>query len=258
MKSHQEIVASSHRLLNDGISVVRGAIDSMAIASARKMILNNLLLFKNTRKNKSSGHLAGFHRYPELQHLHALVLHNQEVSSIINHACGSCYFRAIGLSDITINRAQDWHVDLLRGKYKSYLQADLCWHPQFGGGVYKILLYLQPGKSLRYIGGSHLVPLNLESDPEDKFIDDSKVETLSICPGDIVVLDIRLLHRGSSQSELEDDSLLSDPKILISTVLGLHTSPFTRAMEIGNFSRLMDWDQNHASAFCPELNACAK
>jgi hypothetical protein len=28
--------------------------------------------------------------------------------------------RTIGLSDITINRSQDWHKDLLRGKYRCH------------------------------------------------------------------------------------------------------------------------------------------
>jgi hypothetical protein len=254
----EDCATLSHRLLKDGICVVRGAIDEMSVLSARKTVLESAFLFKNTRNNKSAGHLAGFHRFPKLEHLHALALSSKRVASILDQACHSCYFRTIGLSDITINRSQEWHVDLLRGEYRSYLDVNLCWHPQLGGGVYKVLLYLQSGKSLRYIAGSHLVPVDLEADPGVEFIDDSKADQLSICAGDIVVIDIRLAHRGSSESQLEDIAFLSNPKILISTVLGSSASPLAREMEIGNFSRLMDWDKKHSSSSCPELNADAK
>ena len=104
--------------------------------------------------NPSSGHLAGFHRYPELEHLHALVSSNPLVLDILRTATGCSQIRSIGLSDITVNRSQQWHVDLLRGRYQAHLQPETCWGSD-GGGVYKILLYLQPGATLKVVPGAH-------------------------------------------------------------------------------------------------------
>mgnify|MGYP001101244964 CR=1 FL=1 len=63
--------------------------------------------------------------------------------------------------------------------------------------------------------------------------------------GDVILMDIRLPHRGSSEQELRGVDYRRPPKILVSTVLGAVSKPLTRAMEAGNFERLRDWDMAH-------------
>jgi hypothetical protein len=91
---------------------------------------------KNTRPTPSSRHLAGFHRYPELESLHGQLAGNKKVLNFMKLVLGVQQVRSIGLSDITINRSQNWHKDLLRGKYESYLNGVEIWDCD-SAGVYK-------------------------------------------------------------------------------------------------------------------------
>ena len=51
----------------------------------------------------------------------------------------------IGLSDITVNRSQPWHTDLLRGAYARFLTPDMCWGDASRPCI-KALLYLRPDR----------------------------------------------------------------------------------------------------------------
>jgi hypothetical protein len=229
------------------------ALDEGAVAECRRTILSRSDLLKNTRPNPSSGHLAGFHRYPALEPLHALVSANSAAIAILEEAAGSRSIRSIGLSDITINRSQEWHVDLLRGPYRSHLTPETCWGDH-GGGVYKVLLYLQSGATLRVIAGAHNQPVSLDDDRkcEPKSADDATA--VAVAPGNIVLMDIRLPHRGSSEEELLDERNRSYPKILISTVLAASKRPLANAMERGNLERLLDWDAKHGANPSPRFD----
>lgn len=245
-------------LLQEGLCLLQGAVDSSAIQELRSHVLNNLQLLRNTRENSSSGHLAGFHRYPRLEFMHTLLSHNVRVESVLSEACPGCDFRTIGLSDITINRSQEWHVDLLRGRFSSFLDQSMIWNEDRGGGVFKVLLYLQAGKSLRYISGSHRLRTSLESDSEKELIGGRPIQQASVNAGDIVLIDIRLRHRGSTQQESSSPILGESPKILLSTVLGSCNHALADQMELGNASRQRYWDERNKSRSYPQLasNAC--
>lgn len=231
-------------LLRDGYVVLEGRYPPDAIADARNTIIENIDLLKNTRPNPGSGHLAGFHRYPRLEYLHRLVSTNDTALAVIKKATESDAIRSIGLSDITVNRSQHWHVDLLRGKYRHHVDPSICWGPD-GGGLYKALLYLQSGNSLKTVPGGHKTPIALDSDYRSEPQDGTEVRPVEVKAGALVLMDVRLPHRGSTEEQLNSSRFLADPKILITTVLGAANKPLTKAMEIGNLERLLDWDAQY-------------
>lgn len=246
-----EIAAASRQLSEQGFVVLDG-LSPPEVRHARQCVLENAALLRNTRPNASSGHLAGFHRYPSLEHLHGLVSANAGALDVLKDATGCSEMRSIGLSDITVNRSQQWHVDLLRGKYQPYLTAETCWGDN-AGGVYKVLLYLQRGATLRVRPGAHLEPLALDDDRKSEPSSADDAVAVEVTAGGIVLMDIRLPHRGSSEEELSNPEFARNPKILISTVLGGVGKPLTEAMERGNFERLLDWDSLHRNCASPVL-----
>src|SRR5262249_6755072 len=152
----------------------------------------------NTRPTPSSRHLAGFHLYPELESLHNRLASNKRVLDFMGLVLRGQKARSIGLSDITINRSQHWHKDLLRGKYAPYLNGLDIWDCECAG-VYKLLMYLQEGASLKIVRGSHRVPVSLGSDEHAEPSDNDDVVEVSFKEGDVVVMDIRTSHRGSTE-----------------------------------------------------------
>ncbi len=234
------------QLRRDGVTVLRGVFGKDVIASARRSVLDNRHLFRNTRSTPSSRHLAGFHRFPSLEPLHAVMTSNPIIREFVDLAVAGENVRSIGLSDITINRSQDWHVDLLRGKYKHHLDGAAIWGST-GGGVYKVFLYLNDTNSLQVAIGSHLRPVSLD---DDRFaIPGEKAEVISpsISAGDVVIMDIRCSHRGADEEAYASGKWDHDPSILISTALGGENRQLTSAMEIGNFFRLTDWWKRHGA-----------
>jgi len=232
-------------LRENGHTTLRGVFKPATVLACRELILKNRALFKNTRPSSSALHLAGFHRFPELESLHTQLASNPVVGRLFEHLLPDTSMQTIGLSDITINRSQPWHKDLLRGKFSAFLQdqdltQDICWGEK-GGGVYKVLFYLQSGSSLKVIRGSHEVPIPLQSDRSSEPDEQALVEALPVTPGDVVIMDIRMSHRGASEEVYAGGQYDDDPRILISTAMGASNRPLTRAMEIGNFHRLVDW-----------------
>src|SRR5262249_53517750 len=213
----------------------------------REQVMKPWSLYKNTRPTQSSRHLAGFHRYPELESLHKLLAGNKKVLNFMKLVLGGQQARSIGLSDITINRSQHWHTDLLRGKYEPYLNGVDIWEGECAG-VYKLLMYLQDGTSLKIVRGSHRVPISLENDEHAEPGDNADVVDVSFKAGDVVVMDIRTSHRGSTEDVFQSGTYDDNPKILVSTALGVVGGELTDAMEFGNCRRLMDWqDRNRSS-----------
>jgi hypothetical protein len=231
-------------LRRDGITVLERVFDRETVDLSRKQVMEHWSLYKNTRPTPSSRHLAGFHRYPELESLHNLLAGNKKVLNFMKLVLGGQQARSIGLSDITINRSQHWHKDLLRGKYAHYLNGVDIWDDECAG-VYKLLMYLQDGRSLKIVRGSHQVPVSLENDEYAEPSDNTNVVDVSFKAGDVVVMDVRTSHRGSTEgvflSGAHDDHL----KILVSTALGLDGGKLTDAMELGNARRLMDWQDRY-------------
>ena len=210
---------NANELLRDGITVLKGIFDMASVSRSRELVLINKLLFKNTRLTLSSRHLAGFHRFPELEPLHTMLTCHPLINRFLELVLEREKFRSIGLSDITINRSQDWHNDLLRGRFRCYLDGVPIWGSG-GGGVYKILFYLQDSKSLKYIKKSHLRPISLENDKQAEPTNDNLATSISINAGDAVIMDIRCSHKGTDESFYADGKYDANPRILISTVLG--------------------------------------
>jgi GR25 family glycosyltransferase involved in LPS biosynthesis len=229
------------QLLENGHTTLKGVFSQKDVSACRQQILQNLHLLRNTRPSQSSLHLAGFQRFPELEAIHTQLAASPAVLRLLEHLREGAGVQSLGLSDITINRSQCWHKDLLRGKFSSYLESqEMCWGDD-SGGVYKILFYLQAGSSLKVIRGSHLVSVSLESDHSSEPNENDLVENIPVEEGDIVVMDIRMSHRGADEAVYASGKYDDDPRMLISTALGFTDRPLTRAMEKGNFHRLMDW-----------------
>lgn len=152
--------------------------------------------------------------------------------------------RTIGLTDITVNRSQPWHKDLLRGRFRAELGViDPCarWH----GTVFKFLAYLQDSASLRVVTGSHRADIDLSTDEHAVPGAGDDVRTVAVEAGDIVVLDICATHRGSEEAAFATPDAERSPKILVSTVFGAESSDLTDRLELGNAVRLVDWTRRH-------------
>ena len=210
----------------------------------RKAVLAQVQQMGNTRPNPHARHLAGFHRYDSLAGLHDRLVENTEILMALNVIYAQVPFLTIGLTDITINRSQPWHTDLLRGKYARFLTPDICWGPDAAPCI-KVLLYLQDGASLKVLAGSHKAPVPLTDDHACVPGDSATVQRVPVEAGDVILMDIRLVHRGSTEDETKGLDLAGNAKILISTVFGAIATPMTAAMTDGNAARLADWDRQH-------------
>lgn len=224
-----------------GYSAVRGAFDDSTISRIRHVIIKNLDLMSNTRPTKTARHIAGFHRFPCFEPIHIAISANGQLRPVLDGIYRECQMISLGLSDITINRSQPWHTDLLRGVYSKHLTSEICWgstaHP-----CLKALLYLQEGASLQVVSGSHRHPIELSDDRNAIPARDAKIEAVKVEAGDVILMDIRTIHRGSTEAEMASTSLGADAKILISTVFGDRYSKLAQAMQKGNAERMVDWD----------------
>ncbi|MBE1206654.1 phytanoyl-CoA dioxygenase family protein [Aminobacter carboxidus] len=225
-----------------GFCVLPSVFDNAEIEAFRSACVNNLGCMGQTRDVTHSYHLAGFHRFPSLAKIHARIVTDDTINRFLAAYYGSSPYFALGLSDITVNRSQHWHTDLLRGRYSEFLKDCDPWAEAMGS--LKALVYLQGGASLRILPRSHLSPTPL---------DDSLLHTLAetapgvvrveVKAGDVVMMDIRALHRGSTDADMRNPALAQMPKILVSTVFGPVNSDLARAMQVGNAHRMADWDR---------------
>jgi hypothetical protein len=229
-------------VVETGVGVLRAAFTPDQINSARQTVLAHVDLMKNTRPTASSRHLAGFHRFPALESLHQLLTGNRHTNEALTNLLGPDY-RTIGLSDITINRSQQWHKDLLRGRFSHYLDDERpCANNH--GKLFKVILYTQDSNSLLVVPGSHRQDISLESDTFAIPAADVPVSRVETRAGDAVVIDICTTHRGSSEEAFESQVVSDSPKILISTVFGRSNCSFVDSMERGNAERLSWWQRN--------------
>lgn len=244
-------------LLEDGLTVVPAAISHRLIDQFRDLIIDNHNLFKRTRSNPSCGHLPGFHHISQFSLLHETIASNHFVVDILAKRYPNCKFESLDLTDITINRSQEWHIDLPRGHYRHFINEDIAWDPILGGGVYKVLLYMQNGKSLKYIKGSHLKKISLVSDDQNILTESGQEKSLKCEKGSLIIMDIRLIHRGSTQSECDQIEANGNIKILASTVVGSKEHALSRQVRAGNSYRHNEWlklHRNTAATFLPKIH----
>ena len=245
-----EFESKAAALRDTGICVLPGAIAPQDVAAARDTIVAQQTWFPRTRQAAHSRHLAGFHRFEELRSVLDLIGDNPTLQRFLDHVFGGAEFRDFGLSDITINRSQPWHTDLLRGRYAQFLDGVDVWDAD-APPCLKALLYLQNGKSLRLVAGSHHEDLPLDDAVLDRIANERNIDQLELGTGDIVVMDIRTLHRGSTDQEMAAPALATTPKILVSNVYGVPGTPFADAMSAGNAARLASWDERNNIAGPP-------
>lgn len=224
-----------------GVGLVKQAFTSEEVEMARSVVLAHGHLMKNTRPSPSSRHLAGFHRFPGLEPVHALLTGNAKVAAVLTELLGP-YLRTIGMSDITINRSQQWHKDLLRGKFSRYIEDP---HPCMNhhGKLFKVIVYLQDSASLLVVPGSHRRDVSLSSDDFAIPSADEPVARVETHVGDAVILDVCTTHRGSGEEAYASLEPGDRGRILVSTVFGAVDCPFADQMELGVGVRLCDWQQ---------------
>jgi ectoine hydroxylase-related dioxygenase (phytanoyl-CoA dioxygenase family) len=245
-----EIQDAAEELRNKGYVVLQAIHSMPTIEAARATILEQRGLLRNTRPTPSAGHRAGFHRLPTLRPLHELVSSQSQIRAVLDAAVGGKGVRTVGLSDITMNRSQGWHRDLLRGPYQKYLDQNLIWDSSHGV-LFKALLYLQRSSSLRLIAGSHLMRCRLDSDDESTPSDEDTIDSPWVEAGDVILMDLRMSHCGSPEKAFAVAEARRHPKLLVSTVFGAIESPLTAQLENGNSVRQADWDRRHEGATPP-------
>jgi hypothetical protein len=203
-------------------------------------VLDNRRLFRNTRPLASAGHLAGFHRFARLEPLHTLITANARIRALMNMLMEGEATCTIGLSDIAINRSLPWQVDLLRGKYAGLLNPSIVWGPE-GGGMYKVMLYLDKAENLEIAKGSHRKPISLGDDQLVHPGKEAEISRITVNAGDVVVMDLRCWHREVDKAAQAMGRKDAEPGIVISTAIGGVERPLTKAMEFGHFLRMMEW-----------------
>ena len=229
-------------LNQQGYCVLPGVFSEAEINAFRAATMNNLAMMGQTRDVVHAYHLAGFHRFPALAELHAQIAGNDTLNAFLSAYYGGRSYYAIGLSDITVNRSQHWHTDLLRGKYSAFLDQGVAW-AEMQASCIKALVYLQDGASLAVVPGSHAAPTPLDDVQLEELANSADVVRAKVRTGDVVMMDIRVLHRGSTDADMRRPELAQNPKILFSTVFGPVKSEFAQAMQIGNAHRMADWDR---------------
>lgn len=231
-------------LKQDGVCCLKAVFRPEEVAHFRDQVLQNLDQMGRTRRTAHSHHLAGFHRFPTFAQLHTDLATHPTVTAFLSQVFDQDPYLSIGLSDITVNRSQHWHTDLLRGPYAQHLAGIDPWAPTVGPCI-KVLLYLQPGKSLRIVRGSHLSPTPLDDAALERLAQSEAVDRLDLESGDVVMMDLRALHRGSTEEEMAAAAGGARSKILISTVFAPLSSPLSQAIQVGNAHRMVDWDRRH-------------
>lgn len=224
-----------------GVGLVKQAFTAEEVAMARSIVLAHDHLMKNTRPSPSSRHIAGFHRFPGLEPVHTLLTGNAKVAAVLTELLGP-YLRTIGMADVTINRSQQWHKDLLRGKFSHYIEdPSPCMNHH--GKLFKVIVYLQDSASLLVVPGSHRRDIPLSSDDFAIPSADEPVVRVETHVGDAVVLDICTTHRGSEEEAYASLEPGDRGRILVSTVFGAVDCRFADQMELGVVVRLCDWQQ---------------
>jgi hypothetical protein len=225
-----------------GCCILPSVFRNSEIEEFRTLAVGNLSIMGQTRDVAHSYHLAGFHRFPTFSAIHARIVADDMINQFLSAYYGGNPYYAIGLSDITVNRSQQWHTDLLRGRYGDFLKEGSPWSEPAESCV-KALVYLQDGASLRIVQQSHLAPTPLDDVLLDDLAQSQDVVQVKVSAGDVVIMDIRALHRGSTDEEMRGLELADTPKILFSTVFGPIASAFTQAMQVGNAHRMAEWDR---------------
>ncbi len=144
-----------------GYAILPNVFSLEEIEQFRRRVVRAKDRMPSTRENPSSRHFAGFHRCAELAGLHADLVQSRLIVEVLGTAYEHRDFNAIGLSDITINRSQQWHTDLLRGPYQRFGVSEVCWQDS-EPSCYKALLYLQDGERLFVLPGSHKLGRHIE------------------------------------------------------------------------------------------------
>lgn len=227
-----------------GVGVLPAAFDAASIDRARERVLAHTDLMKRTRPTPSARHLAGFERFPALEPLHAEIVANAVVTDALHELLGPS-LRTIGLSDITIDRSQQWHKDLLRGDYRAFLGSDEpC--AQHHGEAYKVIWYLQGSRSLQVVPGSHRHDIDLSGDEHAIPGPDVPVASIPVEAGDAVIIDLCTTHRGADEATYLGRAADAPARILVSTVFTAVDSAFADRLAAGNAARLADWDRRPA------------
>ena len=224
-----------------GVEVIVGAFDAATVDHARRVALAHSDLMKRTRPTPSARHVAGFHRFPALEPLHTAITGNPLVTERMQVLLGAP-LRTIGLSDITIDRSQQWHKDLLRGAYRSFLEPHgVCANNH--GKAFKVIMYLQDSNSLQVIPGSHRRDIDLDSDQHAIPGPNDSVIPVPVRTGDAVIIDLCTTHRGADEATYLGQPDDAPPRILVSTVFTRAECDFADRLEAGNAARLADWSR---------------
>lgn len=238
---------ASDKLTSLGYCVLPNAFDEQTLLDLRRIVTVNRENMPNTRKSAYARHVAGFERFSEFENLFSLIDSNTALNDFFRSHFGHSKYSSFGLSDITVNRSQHWHTDLLRGKFAHHLEGIDAWSSEVGSCI-KALFYLQDGRSLKVVPKSHLAKTPLDDRLLEKRVTGEKVEQIAVTAGDIVMMDIRCLHRGSTEEAMGNPSLAENPKILVSNVYSEDHSSLRAAMSAGNQERQRAWDFQHIPA----------
>jgi hypothetical protein len=190
---------------------------------------NEILQFiKSQQQIQNSGGITipDFLRWPAL-HSVGLIKENHILHTILTDIFSGTDYRFCQHNDIGINRVVGWHKDKLNGEYAKY-QTTPIWSDISGERheIVKVLIYLQDTSDnkdgLWVVPGSHL----------DQKLHGQGAVYIPTEPGDVIIFDQRINHRGTQKQ-------ISNTRILVSFGFGKNNQ-FTDEFERGTIARQND------------------
>lgn len=193
-------------------------------------VIQSFLKSKKQFQNHGGILVPDFVRWPALAPV-ASMKKNATVQSALRDIFGGDNFRYCNHNDIGINRISPWHKDKLNGPYSRF-QVTPIWSTKDGEKheIVKMLVYLQDHSKnkdgLWLVPGSHLTPE----------IHGRNAVYMATEPGDVILFDQRINHRGM-------DHQVPESRTLVSFGFG-RNNLFTDEFEAGTLARQND--QNNA------------
>ncbi len=213
------------QLERDGYFILKGVF-SKAQLDIWKETIHTFVKSKKQLQNHGGILIPDFVRWPALASV-ASIKENEVILSALRDIFGGENFRYCNHNDIGINRINAWHKDKLNGPYSRY-QVTPIWSTKDNERheIVKVLLYLQDHSKNK--DGLWLVPQS-HTQPE---IHGRNALYMATEPGDVIIFDQRINHRGMEHQ-------VPESRILISFGFG-RNNIFTDEFEAGTIKRQND------------------
>ncbi len=192
----------AEQIQKDGFIILKSVFSTEQLEQWKNTI-QSFLKSKKQMHNHSGILIPDFVRWPDLSSV-ASIKENETIQSVLKEIFRGDNFRYCNHNDIGINRISPWHKDKLNGPYSRF-QVTPIWSTKDGETheIVKVLVYLQDHSKnkdgLWLVPGSHLT----------HEIHGRNGQYMATEPGDVILFDQRINHRGMDHQVPEFRALVS-------------------------------------------------